>query len=182
MEATEEEGVRAGGGPADRGRCRGQGRHVAAWVWYKAHGTGRGAGSTVPSPPFLLEAAQGPWSPILRCPVPVTSPLSPPPAPSSAGLRGHTKPKVASPLAQAGQRGWAERVAAAGSQLPMTAGLGTAGLSPPLMGPGPPPRCEGRPGWRLLGGPPPGHRDGQTPMAPPHERGASGGSLHPPDS
>lgn len=57
----------------------GMGR-LAAWGWYKPHGTGRGSGATVPSPPFLLEAAQGPWPPILRCLVPSQSTVSPRPA------------------------------------------------------------------------------------------------------
>lgn len=57
------------------------------------------------------------------------SPVTAPPTPSSAGLRGHTKPKAASPLDQAEWRVWAARVAAAGSQLPMSPWWGTAGLS-----------------------------------------------------
>lgn len=76
---------------------------LAAWVWYKVNGTGRGLGSH-PEVPGSHHY-----------------PLSPPPSPSSAGLRGHTRPKAASPLDQAGWRIWAVRVAVAGSQLPMTA-------------------------------------------------------------
>lgn len=45
---------------------------LAAWVWYKPNGTGRGSGLIPLSPPFLPEAAQGPWSPILRCLVLIT--------------------------------------------------------------------------------------------------------------
>lgn len=124
MEATEEEGIRAGGGPADRRRCRGQGRHVAAWVW-----TGRGAGSTVPSPPFLLEAAQGPWSPILRCPVPVTVHgllLQPRALQGREATRSLKQPH---PWPRLGCEGGSSRESTAND-----AGLGTAGLSPPPWG------------------------------------------------
>lgn len=86
-------------------------------------------------------------------------------------LRGHTKPKTASPLDQAGWKVWVVQVAAAGgSQLPVTPGVGQLAPLRQAQPTGPPVRSRAR---QLRPQPLPSRGlPGPSPRAPSHAHGA----------